>query len=415
MLAEIITIGDEILIGQIVDTNSAWLAGQLHQYGIRIHQIQSISDTEKAICEAIDKSSCPLIIITGGLGPTNDDLTKKTLAKYFNSKLVLNEDVLKHIQDLFGARGIEVNELNRQQAFLPDKADILPNSNGTAAGMWFKKGEQNIISLPGVPYEMKGIVTDYLLPQLADLYQLKPVFFKTIMTVGVPESVLAERLSDWENTLPQYVSLAYLPRLGIVRLRLSISGNDYERNRTEVEGLIEDLGRILPYEIYAYEDKSIEACIGDLLTEKGKTVSTAESCTGGNISARLTKIAGSSRYFKGSVIAYSNDIKQNILNVNKSDLEQDGAVSKSVVKQMAMSVRRKMGTDYGIATSGIAGPDGGTPDKPVGTTWIAVATKKQIFANCFQLGNHRERNTERATIFALNMLRLAMLVEDAEA
>ncbi len=409
MLAEIITIGDEILIGQIVDTNSAWLSSHLHRYGIRVKEIRSISDTEEAICNAIDESSSPLVIITGGLGPTNDDVTKKTLAQYFDSKLVLNETVLNHIRDLFETRGVPVNELNRQQAFLPDKAEILPNLNGTAAGMWFKKGEQNIVSLPGVPYEMKAIVSDYLLPRLSDLYRLKPMFFKTIMTVGVPESVLAERIADWENALPEYIGLAYLPRPGIVRLRLSISGDDYARNQLEINRLIEDLKRILPQEIYAYDDMLIELCVGNLLTEKGVSVSTAESCTGGSISARLTKIAGSSRYFKGSVIAYSNDIKRSVLDVDANDLELHGAVSEAVVKQMAISVRQKMGTDYGIATSGIAGPDGGTPEKPVGTTWIAVASKDKVVAKCFSLGNHRERNTERATIFALDMLRLLVL------
>lgn len=411
MDADIITIGDEILIGQVVDTNSAWLGQQLHQYGIEVRQIKSISDKADAICEAIEHSKSSVIIITGGLGPTNDDITKTTLTQYFNAKLIFNEAVYADIKKMFDSMGLPVNELNKQQAMLPDKAKILPNKNGTAAGMWFTRKEQHIISLPGVPYEMKSIVSDYLLPKLSQMYQLKPIYFKTIMTVGVAESVLAERLSEWEKSLPDYIKLAYLPRPGMVRLRLSIEGEYYQKNEDEIDRIIDKLKSILPEETFSFEDNQIQDEVARLLTQLGKTVATAESCTGGNIAGRLTSIAGSSAYYKGSVVAYSNEIKEQILNVDASDLEQYGAVSEQVVKQMASQVRIKMNSDFGIATSGIAGPDRGTESKPVGTTWIAVASEKGTFAECFSLGHHRGRNIDKACIYALNMLRLMIKLE----
>jgi len=409
MKADLITIGDEILIGQIVDTNSAWLAKSLHDIGIRVNQIKSISDEASDIIDALDSSKAEIIIITGGLGPTNDDITKQTLSRYFDSELVFNEAVFKHIGQLLVGRGIELNALNRSQAMLPKDAKVLFNRTGTAAGMWFNSNDRQVISLPGVPFEMKGIVEEHVLPELLNQNGGHVVVSKTVLTTGLPESMLAVKIADWENNLPNHLKLAYLPKPGIVRLRLTAEG----ANRTEIEESIqkevEKLQQILTKEIFGFDEETLEQVVGRLLLEKKCTLSTAESCTGGQIAALITSVAGSSAYFKGSVVAYHNQIKSDILHVNNSNITKYGAVSQQVVEEMAMGAIELLKTDYAISVSGIAGPSGGTQEKPVGTTWIAVSDGKNTISQQFTFGEHRGRNITRASLMALNMLRLLII------
>ncbi len=407
--AELITIGDEILIGQIIDTNSTWIAQQLIELGIDIWQIRSISDKKEDIIDALDSSKADLIIITGGLGPTNDDLTKNTLAEYFNKALFFDENIYKHINKLLVGRGVIVNELNKEQALLPEDTLILENKSGTASGMWFTKGEKQYISLPGVPFEMKGIMNDEVLPRLKKEYKTASIIHKTIMTQGVPESMLAMKIKEWEDNLPQSIKLAYLPRPGIVRLRLSATGNDKNKVKNIIEEQIEKINQIIPDSIYGYDEIALEKVVGDMLKEQGATISTAESCTGGQISALVTSIPGSSAYYMGSIISYNNDAKHKLLNVPNSTIEINGAVSKDVVEYMSNSVREKFDTKYAISISGIAGPDGGTKEKPVGTTWISISSKDKTVSKQFLFGEHRGRNVTRASLSALNMLRLFMM------
>ena len=411
MKAVIVTIGDEILIGQIVDTNSAWLASQLNLSGVEIVEIRSISDNHKDIVSCLTdlESKVDLVVMTGGLGPTKDDITKKSLAQYFNSTMIENTEVLQHISTLFGKRGFKLTDINRQQALLPDNCIPLRNNSGTAAGMWFERSETVFVSMPGVPFEMKGIVQDELLPRLRKLINGNVIIHKTIMTQGIAESYLAAKIRHWEEELSPEIKLAYLPRPGIVRLRLTAIGKDLGRLNLILEKEVSKLLTIIPNEIFAFEDTSIEKVIGELLKEKGLSVSTAESCTGGRISAALTSVPGSSEYYLGSVIAYSNDVKINSLRVNPEDIEKYGAVSEQVVSQMAEGIRLNTNSDYGIATSGIAGPSGGTEEKPVGTTWIAVSSAENCLARQFNFGEHRGRTIDRATLTSLNMLRKKVL------
>ncbi len=409
MKAELITIGDEILIGQIVDTNSTWISQKLIDLGIDIWQIRSISDKKEDIIDAIDSSKADLVIITGGLGPTNDDLTKHTLAEYFNSKLILNEEVLAHVEQLLVGRGVIVNDMNREQAMLPDNAEILTNISGTAAGMWFAKNNKHFISLPGVPFEMKGIMQNEVLPRLIDRFNTSAILYRTVMTQGLPESMLAMKIKNWEEQLPKEIKLAYLPRPGIVRLRLTAVGS----SKTSLTNLLEDeiykLNQIIPQHIFSFEDVPLEKVLADLLIEKKLTVSTAESCTGGQISSMLTSIPGSSEYYKGSIISYSNSVKNEFLDVSLEDLKENGAVSKTVVEQMSTVIRHKFNTDLSISVSGIAGPGGGTEAKPVGTVWISISSDNKTVSKKFLFGEHRGRNITRASLSALNMLRLFIL------
>jgi nicotinamide-nucleotide amidase len=411
MIAEIITIGDEILIGQIIDTNSAWIAEQLNLIGIKIVQKTSIGDDKKAIIDALNGSAkrANLVFITGGLGPTKDDITKSTLCEYFDSKLIFNEQVFKDVEGFFVKRNLPMIESNRQQADLPEKCDVIRNFRGTAAGMWFKKDGVEFISMPGVPFEMIAMMEDSILPLIKQKFKLPVILHRTILTHGVGESFLAQRIEKWENNLPTNLRLAYLPSPEQVRLRMSI----YGENESELHKILEDqeakLKMYLEKEIFGYGKQTLEEVVGLLLKSKNATVSTAESCTGGNIAHLSTSISGSSSYFKGSVVAYSNEIKVNLLKVNTNSLEQFGAVSEEVVKQMAEGVRNIMQTDYAIATSGISGPDGGTDDKPVGTTWIAVASKNKVWAKKFVFANDREINIKRTSAAALDALRRELL------
>jgi nicotinamide-nucleotide amidase len=414
MTSEIITIGDEILIGQVIDSNSAWMAESLNSIGIHVGQITSISDSAAHIRQALDDASrrAELIFLTGGLGPTRDDITKRALVEYFNSKLVLNEEVLTRIEKFLIPRGVQMNELNRSQALLPDNCMLIPNRFGTASGMWFTKGGKHYISMPGVPYEMKGMMTGFILLQLREKFRLPAIEHKTILTQGIPESHLALMLEQFENSLPESIRLAYLPSPGMVRLRLTATGSDRQSVKDSLEKEAEKLLKIIPEAVYGSEDEKLEAIIGELLVKKKATLSTAESCTGGTISQMIVSVPGASRYFLGSLVAYSDDIKIRILGVDKALIETHGAVSQQVAGSMAEKVRELCRSDYAIATSGIAGRDGGTPDKPAGTTWIAVASARTLICNNFHFGDVRDRNIHKASVTALNMLRKLLLSEN---
>ena len=413
MQAEIITIGDEILIGQVIDTNSAWMAASLNETGIRVVQITSVPDQPQAIIQALDQAAmrANIIIVSGGLGPTRDDITKGTLADYFGSKLVRNDEALEMIKEFLTSRGVEMNEYNLGQAMVPDNCDVIPNRWGTAPGMWFKRGEKDFISIPGVPYEMKGMMTGFILPELRKKHNLNVIFHRTVVTQGIPESHLATLLQKYEDTLPEDVKLAYLPSPGIVRLRLTIIGKERSKTEKKLNSELERLLEIISDHVVATSDEKLEKTIGELLHKKGLTLSIAESCTGGMIAHLITSIPGSSRYFKGSVVAYSNEIKEKMLGVKKETLISYGAVSEQVVKEMAAGALRHFDTDYSISTSGIAGPDGGTDEKPVGLVWISVASSDRIIAEKFYFGNYRDTNIQKASLTALNMLRKLILSE----
>ncbi len=410
MNAEIINIGDELLIGQVVNTNASWLASELNKAGISVVQITTIADDDHAIKTALDHAAerAQIIIISGGLGPTKDDITKKSLAEYFDSEMVFDEGTYENVKKIFALRHYQVTEVNKMQALIPEKCIPLQNNNGTAPGMWFEKEDTVFVSLPGVPYEMKALFSEEVILRLAKRYKLGAVVHKTIMTTGVGESFLAAKINDWEDNLPSYVKLAYLPQPGLVRLRLSAKGPDKKALETELEQLTEALQQIVPEVIYGYDDMPLEEAVGNLLKEKGRTMATAESCTGGYIAHLITSIPGSSEYFMGSIVSYSNDVKISQLGVAFDSLEEHGAVSKNVVEQMATGARERLKTDYALATSGIAGPDGGTEEKPVGTTWVALAGPDGIVSQKFHFGEHRGRNIRRTALAALNMLRLEL-------
>ena len=405
--AEIITIGEELLIGQVIDTNSAWISQQLNLIGISVKQITSISDNKQQIVETLNESinRSEIVLITGGLGPTKDDITKHTLAEYFNSSLVFNEEAYKNIEAIFSRRNVQVTELNRLQAYLPDKCKVIPNLEGTACGMLFKKNNCIIISMPGVPYEMKTMMKNFILKELQNEFKLPFVVHKTILTQGIGESFLAEKIEDWENNLPKNIALAYLPSAGIVRLRLSAKGTNQNELTELINTQVNSIKEIISEYIFGYDDETLEIIIGNLLKQKKKTLSIAESCTGGYLSHLITSVPGSSAYFKGSIISYANEIKKNELNIYEDDLIKYGAVSKEVVEKMAKNILLKFDTDYAIATSGIAGPDGGTKEKPVGMVWIAVADKNSTNSQVYFMGEHRGRNIQKSAITALNMLR----------
>lgn len=405
---EVITIGDEILIGQIVDTNSAWMAVELNKEGFELAQITSVHDKEEHIIESLDLAltRADVVLFTGGIGPTNDDITKQTLAKYFNTKLVFTPSVIENIEKLFLTRpNLVLNDLTRAQAMVPECCTLIQNLVGTAPVTWFEKEEKIIVSMPGVPYEMKNIMSTEIIPRLKKYFKTPVLIHKTVQVYGFGESALAIKIADWENSLPDFISLAYLPNFGVVKLRLS----GILENMLELEFLlnqqIEKLKHILGSTIIAFEDISIEQLLSNQLKKKGLMLSVAESCTGGFIAHQLTSLPGSSDCFKGSVVAYSNEIKTDVLNVSMEDLNRFGAVSQQVVEQMAQGVRKLMKTDVSIATSGIAGPAGGTNEKPVGTVWIAVCTADSCVSKEFRFGALREQNIIRSSQAALLLLK----------
>jgi nicotinamide-nucleotide amidase len=406
MLAEIITIGDEILIGQIVDTNSAWMAKQLNLIGIKVKQVTSVSDDENHIIEALQlaEQRANIILITGGLGPTKDDITKLTLAKYFNMGFRRDEETLAHVSAIFERAGRPMIDLNRKQADVPDGCIVIKNKNGTAPCMWFEHNDKIIVSMPGVPHEMYGLMEDDILPRLKLSFKLPTILHKTILTSGIGESFLAQQIAAIEDTLPQHIKLAYLPRLGQVRLRLSGTGVDANVLETEVDFYSRQIVAELKQYVVAEEDIPLEKAILNIMKASNLTLSTAESCTGGYIAHLITQHPGSSSVFAGGAVTYSNALKKSVLGVNEETLTTYGAVSEHTAKEMALGAVKEFNTDYAVAITGIAGPDGGTPDKPVGTVWIAVAHGTEVQAKVFTFGNKRIQNIERSAIAALTMI-----------
>lgn len=413
MLAEIITIGDEILIGQIVDTNSAWMAQKLNESGILVKQITSVSDDRVHILEALKLASsrADLIIITGGLGPTKDDITKKTLAEYFNTGFRTDAESLENVKRIFSKYNRPMLDVNLLQAEVLENCVTLQNKNGTAPGMWIHQDEKIFVSLPGVPFEMMYLMEEEVIPKIIKSYNLPVISHHTILTAGLGESLIAEEISDIENELPEHIKLAYLPRLGVVRLRLSGFAANREILDNEISAISKKIvGRLADY-VIAEVDLPLEKNILDYMEARNLTLSVAESCTGGALSQTITQHPGCSAVFLGGAISYSNTLKQSMLGVSPETLNIFGAVSEETVKEMAAGAIGNYGSDYSIAVSGIAGPDGGTPEKPVGTVWIAVANSKNIRTRKFEFGNRRIQNIDRSATNALIML-FKLLKED---
>lgn len=404
MKVEIITIGDEILIGQIIDTNSAWMAVELNKAGFEVVQISSVHDDEEQIEEAVHQAfdRADVVLTTGGIGPTKDDITKTTLCKIFGSQLVFNQDVYDDIALLLRNRSRAMNELTATQAMVPDKARIIRNKLGTAPITWFDNEGKVLVSMPGVPYEMKETMLSSVIPLLKERFELPEIIHRHFMVTGYPESALAIKIADWENHLPSVVKLAYLPNFNIVRLRLSTRYNS-EVNEL-LDGLSESLRRILGDAILAEVDLSAEELLGEWLVKAEKTLAVAESCTGGFLSHRISSVPGCSAWFRGGVVAYANEVKESMLRVDSDTIQQFGAVSSEVVEQMARNTRELLHSDYAIAISGIAGPGGGTEDKPVGTTWIALSSEKATISREFRFSMKRQLNIERATQSAMLLL-----------
>lgn len=404
MKVSLLIIGDEILIGQIVDTNSAWISKKLNENGAKVEKIISVGDNADEIKWAIEflMKENELVLVTGGLGPTKDDITKTVLCDIFKTKLVLNQQVLDNVNELLGKRNVPVIKNNYNQAMVPESAKVLNNKKGTAPAMLLERNNSFLISMPGVPFEMKYITETYVIPFIKEKFEIKNILHKTIITSGLAESVLAQMLEDVENSMPEYIKLAYLPSPGIIRLRLSIYENIPQYDKVIIE-IIDKIKNILGDKILAFEDLKPEEILANILKKQGKTICTAESCTGGKISSLITSLAGSSHYFYGSIVSYDNSVKQNLLNVSSYDLENYGAVSQQVVEQMAKEALKTLNTDYAVSVSGIAGPDGGSPEKPVGTVWIAVCSKSKLISKRYQFFNDREVNILRAANTALAM------------
>lgn len=404
---DIITIGDELLIGQIVDTNSAYIAKELAKNGFSTEHMYSVSDKKEAIIEAIQRSfsQVDIVLLTGGLGPTKDDITKTVLCEYFQTKLVFSQDVYDDVQELLSYRPNAMNGLNRQQAFVPQSCTVIRNKVGTAPIMWFEKNKKILVSMPGVPNEMKWAMEHAVMDKLKRFFQLPTILHQHIIVYGYPESVLADTLTDWENNLPNSISLAYLPSISHVKLRMSAIAEDATLLSIQMQKQVELLKTILGKAIIALEDKPLEELLSNWLIDNNLTLSVAESCTGGNIARLVTSISGSSAYFKGGVIAYANEIKEQVLAVSTHSLTEYGAVSQQVVEQMAKGVMKLTGSDVAIATSGIAGPSGGTENKPVGTVWVAVCNRHTVKSHCFSFGGIRERVIERASYAGIIMLK----------
>ena len=411
MEAIIIAIGDEILIGQVVDTNSTFISKKLYSIGIETLKSISIKDEPSQIIKNLNQAfdEVDLVIFTGGLGPTNDDLTKQTLTEYFGDTLEYNPEIMIHIDALFKKLGRTTAQLNKEQAMLPKHATLLHNEFGTAAGMIFKKDNKVAISLPGVPFEMKSLMDDQVIPYLENKYNTGHLVHKTVLTYGLPESELAELISKWENELPEAIKLAYLPSPGRVRLRLSMRGDDANKLLSEIDEQIEQLKLILGDLIFGYDDEPIENIVAKLLTDKSKTVCTAESFTGGKIASMLTSVPGSSKYYKGSVVCYATQSKIDILNVDVELIDRKTAVSREVAQQMAENARIMFDTDYAISATGVAGPDKGEDGKDVGTAYIAFATKKRTIIHKYNFGQPREKMQGRAVAMAFDLLRKELM------
>lgn len=436
MNAGIIIIGDEILIGQVVDINSSWISREMNKIGFRTETVITVGDDGKSISDAIDRclDVADVVFMTGGLGPTKDDITKKVICEKFGTELVLNETVLANVAEMLGRRGIALTENNRGQALVPATATVINNAVGTAPGIMMEVPSNSLpetlpersrrasrrvelvekskllFSMPGVPFEMRYLMEHEIIPLIKKHYNLKPVFHKTLLLTGIAESILAEKISDWEDSLAENVRLAYLPAYSSIRLRLSVYQPD-DTTESYINAKVEELKRIVPENIIAYEDIKLEELVGKLLKDKHCTVATAESCTGGKVASLITSVSGSSEYYKGSVVSYCNEVKADVLGVSRADLEKYGAVSSTVAEQMASGVRRLLKTDYAVATTGIAGPTGGSDEKPVGTVWIAVATPTKVVSRKYVFGKDRSINIERFAASALSMLIVEMKKE----
>jgi len=403
----IITIGDELLIGQTVDTNSSWMGAEMSKIGFDIVKKVSIHDKREDILDELSAASgkYDVVLITGGLGPTSDDITKQTLCEYFDTKLVRNDEVLEMVTKMILGFKSKMNSNNYRQAEVPETCRVLKNAVGTAPGMWFEKDRTIFISMPGVPFEMKYLMEKYVLPELKLKFNTQTIIHKNIMTYGIGESILAEKLSQFEANLGNEIKIAYLPGEGVLKLRLTGIGPDREKLIRAINDKVGELYKIIPEYIFAEDEESMESSIGKLLVSRNATLSTAESCTGGNIAKLITSVPGSSKYYKGSIIAYSNIIKEELLGVSDKTIADEGAVSKAVVEAMAKGARKVFNTDYAVATSGIAGPDGGSESKPVGTVWIAVDSQKGTVSSTFNYGSDRINNIKRFTSQALAQLR----------
>ena len=416
--ASIITIGDELLIGQVIDTNSAWMAQELNKAGIWVKRRVAVGDSWDEIWQALDEESkhADIILITGGLGPTADDITKPLLCKYFGGKMVTDQKVLEHVKYLFEKvfkRPPPILDRNLKQADVPDTCTVLHNERGTAPGMWFEKDGKVYVSMPGVPHEMKGIMTSTVLPRLQQHFTMSAIVSRTLLTFGIGESFLAERIKDFEEALPANIKLAYLPNYGMVRLRLTGTADNTALITANIETQFDTLKKLLPDVIVTDEDEPMEKVVGKLLKARNKTMATAESCTGGYIAHRITANAGSSEYFKGSIVSYANEVKEYLLGVPHDYFTTVGAVSEEVVKGMVTGVLNEIKADYAIAVSGIMGPGGATPEKPVGMVWVAAGNKEKITTQLFNFRFDRMRNIEITAMNALNLLR-KFIIEEAK-
>lgn len=404
--AKIISIGDELLIGQVVNTNASWLGNKLTTNGIQVISTLTVGDGEKDIMDALEAcSDVDIVAITGGLGPTADDITKPTMCKFFNTELVFCQDAYDNVMSIFKLRGYQMSKRNEGQAYIPKACKYIPNRYGTAPCMWFEKGKTVYVSMPGVPFEMKNVFEKEILPMLLGHFKVTPYLSRVVMTTGVGESFLADKIKDWEENLPGFLSLAYLPQYGLVRLRLDGRHPDREFLEKTLDDEINKLIPLIGDHIFGFDEMSIAEVVLDMLKSKGKTVASAESCTGGTIAKVITAIPGSSAAFKGTVVSYATEVKEKVLGVSHLDIEKYTVVSRQVVEQMAVGVRNLLETDYAVATTGIAGPDGGTEQTPVGTVWMAVATPDGVVSKVGNFGKDRGNNIERATNTVLEMLR----------
>ena len=406
MKAIVISIGDELLIGQTINTNAAWIGQELSKLGGSVIEGLTISDQAEKIIETVEYAinRADVVLITGGLGPTKDDITKHTLARFFNTELEIHKPTLEKITNYFTSRNRPMLESNIQQAALPKNCTILPNNYGTAAGMWFEKEHRIVISLPGVPYEMKGIMTEEVFPLFKQRFQLNSLYHKTILTQGIGESFLAEQISEWENKVrSEGFGLAYLPSPGLVKLRLSSPNGEIDKQK--IEEYLSEIQLLLPEAVFGFENDTLPQIIGKLLKDRNLKIGTVESCTSGLLANQIVSVSGASEYFEGSLLTYSYDIKESLLDIKKETLLTNGAVSEIIAQEMALGGLKKLGVDVCISTTGIAGPLGGTEDKPVGLVWIGIATKNQVKAKRFQFGDNRERNIQMTVLSALNWLR----------
>lgn len=414
--ASIITIGDELLIGQVIDTNSAWMAQELNKNGIAVKRRVAVGDSWDEIWRALDEESlhASIILITGGLGPTADDITKPLLCRYFDGKMTINQGALDNVKHIFETvLKRPAGERNLKQAEVPDNCNVILNKRGTAPGMWFEKNGKVFVSMPGVPHEMKGMMTDDVIPALLKKFSFPVIAHRTLLTAGIGESVLADLIQPWEENLPPHVKLAYLPNYGMVRLRLSISGNGKASVIGEIDQYFTELQQLVRDYMVTNADEPLEVVVGKLLLERNQTMATAESCSGGYIAHLITSIPGSSAYYEGSLVTYSYKAKETLLGVDEHTLIDEGAVSEEVVRQMVRGALDKLNTDYAVAVSGIMGPDGGTPEKPVGTVWVAVANREKIITKKLYFRFDRQRNIQLTSVSALNMLRLLILESGA--